>query len=179
MNIRTAVLEDAPELLGIYAPYVTDTSITFEYDVPTEKAFAERIGNTLKKYPYLTAEEDGVILGYTYASAFKSRAAYGWSAETSIYVRQDKKRRGVGSALYRALENLLLRQHVCNLYACITYPNPNSIAFHEHFGYKTTAHLHASGFKHGNWHDIVWMEKELSPHTVPPAPFLPFPELTQ
>lgn len=178
MNIRIAVTEDAPALLEIYAPYVRDTAISFECEVPTAEEFADRIRRTLEKYPYLIAEEDGEILGYTYASAFKSRAAYDWSVETTIYVRQGGQRRGVGSALYKALEEQLRQQHVCNLCACIAYPHPVSIAFHEHFGYELTAHFHRSGYKLDAWQDMVWMEKELCPHTVPPLPFIPFSQLS-
>lgn len=177
MNIRTAAPRDAGPLLDIYAPYVEHTSVTFEYVVPSVEEFENRIRHTLERYPYLAAEEEGVILGYTYASAFKDRAAYDWSAETSIYVREDCTGRGIGAALYNALEELLRRQHICSLCACIAYPNPSSIAFHEHFGYRTAAHFRASGFKEGKWHDMIWMEKELCPHTVPPMPFIPFPRL--
>lgn len=177
MIIRNASPADAPQLLHIYAPYVESTSITFEYEVPSAETFAERIRHTLEKYPYLAAEEDGVLLGYSYASTFKARAAYAWSVETSIYIRDDLGRKGIGTALYRALEKLLTRQNVCNLCACIAYPNPASISFHEKFGYRTVAHFHASGFKQNTWSDMVWMEKELCPHTIPPSPFIPFPEL--
>ena len=177
MNIRIAELEDAPALVEIYTPYVRDTAITFEYEVPTTREFSDRIRHTLEKYPYLVAEEEGCILGYAYASAFKVRAAYAWSVETSLYVRHDLRRQGLGSALHRALEEQLRRQHVCNLCACITYPNPASIAFHERQGYQLTAHFHRSGFKLGAWHDMVWMERELCPHTIPPLPFIPFSQL--
>lgn len=177
MNIRTAVPRDSRELLEIYAPYVEHTYITFEYDVPSVAEFERRLLHTLEKYPYLAAEENGIILGYAYASAFKGRAAYDWSVETSIYVRESSTGKGVGSALYNALEEILRRQHICNLCACIACPHPASIAFHEHFGYRTAAHFHASGFKNGEWHDMIWMEKELCPHTVPPMPFIPFPRL--
>lgn len=179
MNIRIAVPEDAPELVSIYAPYVESTPITFEYTVPAVEEFENRIRCTLEKYPYLIAEAGGVILGYTYASAFKTRAAYSWSAETSVYVRKGQGRQGVGKALYTALEELLRRQHVCNLCACITYPNPPSISFHESFGYKTVAQFHASGFKLDAWHDMIWMEKALCPHTLPPMPFIPFSQLPE
>lgn len=179
MNIRIAVPEDASALAGIYAPYVTDTSITFEYEVPGPEEFAVRIRETLEKYPYLVAEEDGGIRGYAYASPFKGRAAYAWSVETSVYLCREAKARGIGTALYRELEDLLRRQHVCNLCACITYPNPVSIAFHEKLGYRIVAHFNSAGFKLGAWRDIVWMEKGLSPHTVPPLPFLPFPEINK
>ena len=174
MIIRTACPNDAASLLNIYAPYVTHTAITFEYEIPTVEEFENRICKTLTKYPYLVAEEDGTLIGYAYASTFKGRAAYDWSVETSIYVHEDFHHRGVGKALYEALEKALAAQHVCNLCACITYPNPASIAFHEQFGYHTVAHFHASGFKFDTWHDMIWMEKELCPHTIPPKPFLPY-----
>lgn len=177
MNIRIAAPADARALVEIYAPYVKDTAVSFEYEVPTAEEFANRIRRTLEIYPYLIAEEDDRILGYTYASAFKSRAAYDWSAETTIYVRQDEQRHGIGNALYQALEEQLSRQHICNLCACIAYPNPASISFHRKLGYELTAHFHRSGYKLGAWQDMVWMEKELCPHTVPPLPFVPFPQL--
>lgn len=173
MNIRLATLQDAPKLLKIYAPYVEHTAITFEYTVPTLEEFEKRISHTLEKYPYLVAEADDGLLGYTYASPFKTRAAYDWSVETSVYIREDARHRGVGRALYTALEDLLSRQNICNLCACITYPNPVSIAFHESFGYRTVAHFNASGYKNDAWWDMIWMEKELCPHTVPPRPFIP------
>lgn len=174
MIIRTATPADALQLLHIYAPYVKKTSITFEYEVPSPEEFAKRIRHTLERYPYLAAEEGNAILGYAYASAFKDRAAYDWSVETSIYVREDAGHRGIGTALYRALEDILAKQNICNLCACIAYPNPTSIAFHEGFGYRTVAHFHNSGFKQDAWSDMVWMEKELCPHTIPPKPFIPF-----
>ena len=176
-RIRLATVEDAAQLVSIYAPYVENTAITFEYVVPSAEEFAERIRHTLTHYPYLVAELDGEPVGYAYASAFKGRAAYDWSVETSIYVKQDLRSKGVGSLLYQYLEDNLAKQHVCNVCACITYPNPASISFHEKHGYQTAAHFHASGYKQGQWHDMIWMEKTLCPHTVPPQPFIPFPEL--
>ena len=179
MNIRVAVPEDASELVKIYAPYVTDTVVTFEYEVPGTREFTGRIRETLKRYPYLVAEEACSILGFAYASPFKARAAYAWSVETSIYLYHGAKGKGIGTALYRKLEELLRRQNVCNLCACITYPNPESIGFHEKSGYRTVAHFNSAGFKMEAWHDIVWMEKELCPHNIPPMPFLPFPDLDE
>ena len=177
LKIRTATPEDARTLVAIYAPYVENTSITFEYTVPSVEEFAGRIRHTLTRYPYLVAEYNGVPVGYAYASAFKGRAAYAWSVESSIYIRQDFRSIGAGSLLYKKLEEYLISQHICNICACITYPNPPSIAFHEKHGYGTVAHFHNSGYKQGKWHDMIWMEKTLCPHTTPPAPFVPFPEL--
>lgn len=177
MNIRAAVPEDASDLVKIYAPYVTDSAVTFEYEIPGTEEFAERIRETLKRYPYLVVEEADSVLGYAYASPFKSRAAYAWSVETSIYLYPNVKGQRIGTALYQELERLLRRQNICNLCACITYPNPESIGFHKKMGYNTVAHFNLAGFKLGAWHDIVWMEKELCPHSIPPTPFLPFPQL--
>ena len=104
--LRPAVPGDAAALLEIYAPYVRETAITFEYQVPSPEEFRERIRRTLERWPYLVAEAGGRCLGYAYLGAFVGRAAYGWSAETSIYLRQDMKRRGLGRRLYGALEDL-------------------------------------------------------------------------
>lgn len=177
MIIRMVTDEDAAQLLRIYTPYVLHTAITFEYAVPTLEEFRSRIGHILASYPYLAAERDGHICGYAYASPFKSRDAYNWSVETSIYVEEESRGERIGKALYQALEECLSAQNICNLCACIAYPNPTSISFHEAFGYKTIAHFHSSGYKSGKWYDMVWMEKTLTPHQVPPEPFIPFPQL--
>ena len=175
--LRLAVPEDGPALAEIYRPYVLETPITFDLDPPDGAEFARRIRNTLVRYPYLVACQGDRILGYAYASAFKNRAAYDWSVETSIYVRKDCHGQGVGSALYTALETALARQHVLRVNACITDPNPGSVAFHEKFGYRLCAHFHDSGFKLGRWWDVIWMEKTLGGPAVPPPPFVPFGEL--
>lgn len=173
-TIRAARPEDGKALSEIYAPYVRETAISFEYEAPGPEAFSARIEDTLKRYPYLVAELSGVPAGYAYASAFKSRPAYDWAVETSIYVRRDMRGKGVGKALYTALESALRGQNVQNANACITWPNPESIAFHEALGYRLTAHFHKCGFKLGRWWDMVWMEKDLGEHETPPPPFLPF-----
>ena len=175
--IRRATEADASELLTIYAPYVTDTVITFEYTVPSVEEFPGRIKHTLSKYPYLVAVDDGVIVGYAYVSPFKGRAAYDWAVETSIYLKKDCKGKGLGTKLYLALEDVLKRQHILNLNACISYPNPESIGFHERFGYKTVAHFTQCGYKFAKWHDMIWMEKMIGEHTVNPEPVIPFPNL--
>ena len=105
--LRTARPSDAARLVEIYAPYVTDTAITFEYEVPSVEEFRGRIEKTLEKYPYIVAEQNGRILGYAYASAFARRAAYNWSVELSIYLDMEIRRQGIGGRLYKALEEIL------------------------------------------------------------------------
>jgi phosphinothricin acetyltransferase len=175
--IRTAREADAERLIAIYAPYVRDTAITFELEVPSIEEFAGRIRKTLAVYPYLVAERGGVVVGYAYASRFRARAAYDWTAETSVYVDAALRGGGVGRALYRALEEALARMGVITLYACITYPNPESISFHEKLDYRHAGLFPQCGYKLGMWHDIAWMAKVIAPHVPQPAPIVPFPAL--
>ncbi|MDD3369626.1 MAG: GNAT family N-acetyltransferase [Lachnospiraceae bacterium] len=178
-TIRMATIQDVPSLLAIYEPYVLHTEVTFEYDVPTLQDFASRVESTLEKFPYLVCcNADGKIFGYAYASSFKGRAAYNWSVETSIYVDQNCHHKGIGKILYDALEDILKKQQIRNVCACIAYPNPDSVAFHEYFGYQTVAHFHHSGFKHGKWLDMIWMEKFINEHISEPEAFIPITQLT-
>lgn len=182
--IRAATTADAEQLLAIYAPYVSKTAITFEYETPSLAAFQERIENTLKRYPYIVAEKNGEILGYAYTGAFVGRAAYDWAAEISIYLKESRRGIGLGRKLYGALEELSKAQHILNLNACIGYPEhedtyltQNSVQFHTHLGYAIVGRFHKCGYKFGTWYDMVWMEKLLGEHPDVPAPLIPFPEL--
>ena len=114
LRIRMAVPEDAGTLLKIYEPYVKNTCITFEYQVPSVEEFTQRIRETLKKYPYLIAEQNGEILGYAYASPFKGRPAYDWAVETTVYLKVNVRGNGIGRQLYTALEDILRRQNITN-----------------------------------------------------------------
>ena len=179
--IRPAQVSDAPKLLEIYAPYVKDTAITFEYDVPSKKEFASRIAHTLERYPYIVAQKDGIIAGYAYAGAFKSRAAYDWSVETSIYVARGIRKCGTGRALYTTLEKILKAMNIKNVNACIAAPEKedeylsnDSILFHERMGYTLAGTFHQCGSKFGRWYNMVWMEKLIASHEENPAPVLPF-----
>jgi len=174
ISIRTATVDDAREILAIYAPYITDTAITFEYVVPPLEEFAERIRHILIRYPYLVAVENGKIIGYAYVSSFHERAAYDWAVETTIYIKMDYRGHGVGKKLYLLLEEIMKRQHILNMNACIAYPNPGSIGFHEHLGYKTIGHFHQCGYKLDTWYDMIWMEKIIGEHSLHPEKALPF-----
>ena len=161
MNIRLARPSDAATLLAIYAPYVENTAITFEYEVPTVEDFATRIEKTLGKYPYLVAEEDGAILGYAYASTYYARAAYDWAVELSVYVSQDARGKGVGSKLYDVMEEMLEHMGYIHFLACISLPNEASLALHLKRGYQQVAHFPKIGYKFERWHDIIWLQKSL------------------
>lgn len=173
-SIRVATVEDACDILDIYAPYVTDTAITFEYDVPSLEEFRERIRKTLIKFPYLVAVENNKIIGYAYVSAFHERAAYDWAVETTIYMDMDYRGCGAGKKLYFMLEEIMKKQHVRNMNACIAYPNPGSIGFHEHLGYKEIGHFHQCGYKFDTWYDMIWMEKMIGDHNLYPEKVIPF-----
>lgn len=186
LHLRSARIEDAAEILAIYAPYVSKTAITFEYQVPALDEFKSRIEHTLSRYPYIVAEEHTEILGYAYTGAFVGRAAYDWSAETTIYLKENKRKIGLGRKLYRALEDISRQQNILNLYACIGYPEAedayltkNSVQFHTHLGYRFVGEFKQCGYKFGNWYHMVWMEKLLGEHTAVPSPFVPFPDLLQ
>lgn len=167
MNIRLANPSDAASLLAIYAPYVENTAITFEYEVPTIEDFGNRIEKTLEKYPYLVAEEDGLILGYAYASTYYARAAYDWAVELSVYVSLDARGKGVGSKLYDELEDLLDQMGYMHFLACISLPNEASLALHQKRGYQQVARFPKIGYKFERWHDIVCLQKSLDKQAGP------------
>lgn len=167
INIRVARVEDAQMLLNIYAYYVLNSSLTFEYDIPTLEEFQNRISNTLKKYPYLVAEKDNKIVGYAYAGRFHPRAAYTWNAEMSIYLSKDNLRCGIGQKLYHQLEEILKAQGIVKTVALITFPsdeysNFNSMQFHEKMGYNHAGQLESCGYKFGRWYTTLYMDKFIS-----------------
>ena len=171
ITIRPATTEDAGRLLQIYAYYVEKTAITFEYDVPTEEEFRQRIEHITQKYPYIVLEEDGVIMGYAYAGVFKDRAAYDRSCEVTIYLDNNAKGKGCGRALYEKLEEELKNRGITNLYACIgdpieedEYLTKNSEHFHQHMGYTKCGEFHKCGYKFGRWYNMIWMEKMVGEH---------------
>lgn len=166
--IRNATPDDAEALLGIYAPYVERTAITFEIEVPSVADFRQRIAATTERFPYLVAERNGVAVGYAYVGTFKNRAAYDHCVETSVYVAEQERGGGVGTALYAALEARMPAIGVTNLNACIAYApiedeylDNRSEAFHARLGYIKVAHFHRCGLKFGRYYDMIWMEKIL------------------
>lgn len=186
LHIRIAKEQDAEQLLEIYAPYVEHTAITFEYEVPSVEEFRKRIAAILEKYPYYVAEKDKEILGYAYASPFYERAAYGWAAEMTIYLRQDQKRKGLGRTLYHTLETALKKQGVLNLYARIAEPEiedeyltKDSIRFHKRMGYHIAGKFYKCGYKFHHWYHLVCMEKVIDLHLKNQPKVRPFYEIKE
>ena len=159
--IRPATEKDIPAILEIYAPYVENTTVTFEYDVPCRKEFLQRFYTITSQFPWLVWEEEGRILGYAYASAPYERAAFRWCAEPSVYLCPEAQGRGIARRLYAALEWILKEQGYQVLYALITAENRHSLAFHEKMGYRFMVEFPNCGFKQNRWLGLVWMEKRL------------------
>ena len=185
IHIRLVKEEDAEALLAIYAPYILETAISFEYEVPTVEEFRRRIREFSAKYPYLAAEKEGEIVGYAYACPFGERAAFSHSCETVLYIRRDMRGGGIVRALYETLWMLLKKQNITNVNACVAYIEEEnehlthaSPLFHEKMGYHKVAHFSKCGYKFGRWYDILWLEKFIGDHADVPAPFIPIGKIS-
>ena len=169
IKIRMATVDDAENLLNIYAPYVLNTAVSFEYEVPALADFKHRISKTLESYPYLVAEQNGKILGYAYAARYYERKACDFSVEASIYVKSDCRKSGIGRMLYSELEKRLINMGIVSMYARIAraehddeYVNSDSIEFHKKMGFSFAGELHMCGYKFGRWYSLVCMEKQFT-----------------
>lgn len=171
--LRDARPEDLPEILAIYAPFIRNTAYTFEYEVPSPAAFAARFRAITARYPWLVWEEDGSILGYAYGSEFQPRAAFQWGADLSIYLSPEAQGRGIGRALYTALEERMAALGYYILYAAVTSANEGSCRFHEALGYTEVARFPKTGVKFGRWYDIIWYEKRVREGIPSEPPLLP------
>ena len=181
-----ATVADAPALREIYLPYVRTTAVTFELTDPSLEEFSERVRTTLERYPYIVAVDEGEIVGFAYAKAFRPRAAYLHSIETSIYMRMDYRGKGVGRRLYETHAKLLMLQNVYNMEACIAHCEPadeyvpaTSRLFHERLGFRLVGKFTKCAHKFGRWYDMIWMEKILGDHIANPDPFMPLPQVDQ
>lgn len=154
-------------LLAIYAPFVRDTVVSLEAQVPTTGDFAARIRKSLCAWQWLVAEADGECAGYAYGGPFHQRAGYRWSVEVSVYVDPRFHRRGIARALYSRLLTELTEMGYCMAYAGVTLPNDASIELHRSFGFDWVGTYHRAGRKFGAWHDVGWME--LSLRETPPT----------
>ena len=170
-------LRDARQVAAIYYPYVVNTPITFESKPPDGKEMRSRIATVMKKYPWLVCEHDGEVMGYTYGSMFRSRPAYNWSVETTVYVREAAHGLGIGYALYSSLTECLKLQGFNSAVGVIALPNEASVYLHEHLGFKKDGVLPKAGFKEGVWHDVGLWWLLLSEPTEDPQDPVMLPEI--
>lgn len=173
IQIEVAKTSDAGAMLEIYSPHVLDSAVSFETTVPTMREFEERIRDTLVKFPWLVCKIDGELVGYAYASAHRTRCAYDWSVEASVYVDSTRHRLGIASSLYSTLFQVLRKQGIINVYCGITLPNPASVAFHESIGFSKIGVYEKIGYKLGKWHDVGWWQLRLT-NVDKPSQVIPF-----
>lgn len=176
-TIRLAEARDAAAIADIYAPYCLETPVSFEEVAPSADEMAARIARVTAKYPWLVLELDGALVGYAYGGTHRERAAYRWSVEVTVYVRQGWHGRGIGRALYTALFELLARQGYYRAFGGVTLPNAGSEKLHEAMGFTRVGTFHAIGHKFGQWHDVGWYERELQPLAAAPNEPRPIAEL--
>lgn len=164
-SIRQATVDDSKQILDIYAYYVEKTAVSFETETPALIDFTNRLSSIIKTYPYLVYLCDDRIDGYAYASKHRERAAYCYDVDVSVYIRNGLQNRGIGTALYQKLFEVLASREYYNAYAGITLPNEPSIALHRKFGFKEIGIHHSTGYKFDQWHDVMWMEKQLKDYS--------------
>ena len=166
--VRFVDISDAKELVEIYAPYVTETPISCECEVPSVQEFQDRIQKISKTFPYIVCEVDGEIVGYSYASLHKERAAYRWDSDATVYVSDKYHRNKIGTALYNCMLELNKLQGFYNIYAVVTTANEASVKFHKAFGFVPMGTYTNTAYKLGKWHDISVLEKKLNEYGPEP-----------
>ncbi len=161
MDVRQIVIGDAPSVQAIYAPYVTDTSVSFEEVPPDIMEVERRIAAILPRYPYLVAEEDGRVVGYAYASEHRTRAAYRTSIDVTVYVAPGAQRSGVARRLYSHLLPAAASLGYHAAFAGIALPNQASVGLHEAMGFEPIGIYREVGRKFDAWHDVGWWQRLL------------------
>lgn len=168
-DVRDASERDAEACAAIYAPYVTDTAITFESDPPLPSEMAERIATAVRTHAWVVLENEGRVVGYAYGGLYKSRPAYRWSCEVSVYLERDRRRSGGGRALYDALFVRLAGRGFRTAVAGMTLPNDASVRLHRAMGFEPVGTYRHIGWKHDRWHDVAWAQRALTTAQDPPA----------
>ncbi|MFN2562711.1 MAG: N-acetyltransferase family protein [Jatrophihabitans sp.] len=167
--VRDAEVSDAAACAAIYAPYVAETAISFETAPPSAAELAGRIDAAVRTHAWLVLEEHQAVVGYAYGRPYKERAAYRWSCEVSVYVARGRHRSGAGRTLYKALFARLAERGFRTAVAGMTLPNAGSVGLHTALGFEPIGTYRRIGWKNGSWHDVAWMQRDLSPGDDPPA----------
>ena len=178
-KIRLANTSDAPEMLEIYHWYIRHTAISFELNAPQIPEFINRMNQYQAEAPWLVCEIEKKIAGFAYASPHRSRAAYQWNREISIYLDQNFHGKGIARPLYITLFQLLERQGYCNLLAGIVTPNPKSEKFHIKMGFQKIGTYHHIGNKFGKWWNVDWYELFLQEEGYAPRQITPLKDLPE
>ncbi|WP_367924524.1 N-acetyltransferase family protein [uncultured Ruthenibacterium sp.] len=169
MTIRPAAISDVGMMLAIYAPYVLNSTASWESELPSRQIFAQRLQSCQDAgFPWLVAEQEGAILGYAYAARLGERSGYDWTTQVSVYVAEDARGRGLGTALYGALLAILKMQGYCSCYALVTESNSASVSFHKAMGFLEAASLPNAGFKLGKWLNLAYYYLPLNPCSLSP-----------
>jgi L-amino acid N-acyltransferase YncA len=168
MIVRDATTADAAACAAVYAPYVRETTVSFELEPPTAAEMAERIATAQARHAWLVLEQDGQVIGYAYANRFSARAAYRWSVEVSIYLDRERRRAGGGRQLYQALLDRLTERGFRRALAGMSLPNEASVAFHRALGFTSVGVYERVGWKHGAWRDVAWMQRTIADGDDPP-----------
>ena len=161
MTIRNVRSADAEAILRIYAPFVLDSAVSFELELPSVEDMQKRIAHYTEKYPWIVAEENGEVIGYAYASSYRERLAYQYNVETSVYIDQQHQRKGVAKKLYDELFSILKEKGFYQAFAVITMPNEKSEAFHKANNFNSFAVFENVGFKFNQWHNVLWMARKI------------------
>ena len=177
LKLRLAEQTDAKAVADIYRTYVEKTTLTFETRALSEAAMAEKIKNFGAVYPFLVCEQGDAVVGFAYAMRHMEQPAFDYNAVIVMYVDPSVCGRGIGRALYDALEGLLRAMGVINLYSKVVTPNPKGQHLHMAMGYMEAGRLRETGFKAGRWRDLISYEKSLALHDQNPKPIRPVREL--
>jgi L-amino acid N-acyltransferase YncA len=168
-SVRDATPDDAAACAAIYAPFVTDTVVTFESQPPSAEEMAGRIASAVRTHAWVVSEEGGRVVGYAYAGPYKSRPAYRWACEVSAYLEPGRRRTGAGRSLYAVLLDRLAGRGFRMAVAGMALPNPASMGLHRALGFEPVGTYRRIGWKHGAWHDVAWMQRDLAGGQDPPA----------
>jgi phosphinothricin acetyltransferase len=168
-RVRDAAAADGEACAAIYAPYVTDTVITFESEPPTAEEMARRIAAAQRTHAWLVLEDDGRVVGYAYGGPFRSRDAWRWSCEVSVYLETGRRRGGGGRALYEALLERLTERGYRTAVAGMTLPNEASEGLHRAMGFAPVGVYPGIGWKFGQWHDVAFAQLSLGPEDGAPT----------
>ena len=168
--MRPASAQDAEACVAIYRPYVLETAISWEIEVPTATEMAARIAAAQENHEWLVLDSDERVVGFAYGHALARLATYRWSVETGIYVDIDQHRAGGGRVLYSELLSRLTERGYRQAFAGITQPNEASNSFHRSFGFQNAGLYRRVEWKHDSWHDVAWMQLDLRRAADPDEP---------